>query len=100
MYDDFGCFIAGEWVNGQAPFEVVSPVSEKPRREDGSWHLEDKLSDEQLRQFVAEIKTIADEHEIPDEPFEISISDEVRKIVDEVLGPENVEAEETDDFGV
>lgn len=30
MYDDFGCFIAGEWVNGQALFEVLSPVSEKP----------------------------------------------------------------------
>lgn len=46
------------------------------------------LSDEEVRTMLADLKKLADDAEIPDEPFTIDIGDEVTKLVDEVLAPQ------------
>jgi hypothetical protein len=43
------------------------------------------LTDEEVRQLLADLKKLADDAEIPDEPHSIDIGDEVKKLVDEVL---------------
>jgi hypothetical protein len=43
------------------------------------------LTDEEVRTMLADLKKLADDAEIPDEPFTIDIGDEVKKLVDEVL---------------
>jgi hypothetical protein len=44
-----------------------------------------QLTDEEVRKLLADLKKLADDANIPDEPFEIDIGDEVKKLVDEVL---------------
>jgi len=44
-----------------------------------------QLTDEQVQKLLADLKKLADDANIPDEPFEIDIGDEVKKLVDEVL---------------
>jgi hypothetical protein len=44
-----------------------------------------QLTDEEVRQLLADLKKLADDASIPDEPFAIDIGDEVKKLVDEVL---------------
>ena len=46
------------------------------------------LTDEEVRKMLADLKKLADDAEIPDEPFTIDIGDEVKKLVDEVLAPQ------------
>jgi hypothetical protein len=55
------------------------------RREDGSREMKDSVSDGDLRVFVAQLKERADAAEIPDEPFEVKISEEFRQSVDRAL---------------
>ncbi len=43
------------------------------------------LTDEEVRKMLADLKKLADDAEIPDEPFTVDIGDEVKKLVDEVL---------------
>jgi hypothetical protein len=43
------------------------------------------LTDEEVRHSLARLKRLADEAGIPDEPFHLDISDEVKKIVDHLL---------------
>jgi hypothetical protein len=45
----------------------------------------DKLTDEQVQTMLADLKKLADDAGIPDEPFEIDIGDEVKKTVDQAL---------------
>jgi len=54
----------------------------------GTRQLKNKISDEELRSFLAELKDKADQAEIPDEPFEIRISEEFRNAIDRALGEE------------
>ena len=44
------------------------------------------LTDEEVRTMLADLKKLADDAEIPDEPFTIDIGDEVKRIVDRGLG--------------
>jgi hypothetical protein len=44
-----------------------------------------KVSDEDVRTFVANLKKLADDAQIPDEPFQIDISDELKKDIDKAL---------------
>ena len=44
-----------------------------------------RISDEDLRTFLANLKKLADDAEIPDEPFQIDVSEELKKDVDKVL---------------
>jgi len=43
------------------------------------------LTDEEVRQMLADLKKLADDAEIPDEPFTVDIGDEVKKLVDQAL---------------
>ena len=47
--------------------------------------LKPQMADEELRECLAEAKRMADEAEIPDEDYELRISDEIRRIVDQAL---------------
>lgn len=47
--------------------------------------VKENLSEEELRGFIEELKTIADEKMISDEPFVIDIPTEFEKLVDEML---------------
>ncbi len=47
--------------------------------------LKNTLTDEELRAFFADAKVVVDEHEIPDEEFEMKISEVVEGVVDEIL---------------
>lgn len=50
-----------------------------------SRQLKDSVSDEELRQFLAGLKKEADAAEIPDEPYQVQVSDEFRKAIDRGL---------------
>lgn len=52
--------------------------------------LKEKVTDEELRTFIAELKKFADEAEIPDEPYQVRIGEEVKKAVDKALGEGSV----------
>jgi hypothetical protein len=68
--------------------EELEPAMEHVtvQRAGGSRELKQSISDEDLRAFLSDLKEKADQAEIPDEPFEIRISDEFRKAVDRALG--------------
>ena len=51
------------------------------------------LSDEELARLLSDLKDEADEAEIPMEPFVVDFSDQLRKIIDEVLAGEAPEEE-------
>jgi hypothetical protein len=55
------------------------------RRADGSRTLKESVSDDDLRAFLSQLQERADAAEIPDEPFEIDISEEFRQAVDRAL---------------
>jgi hypothetical protein len=55
-------------------------------QENGSWRLRDRVSDADLRAFVAVAKTKADEANVPAEPVEFDPSDEIKRIVDKAMG--------------
>ncbi len=52
---------------------------------DGNRQLKESISDEELRTFLADLKQLADDAEIPEEPFEVNIGDEFKKAVDKSL---------------
>lgn len=82
-----GRFVRGltnEQIDEQALDEVMVHVAD--RGPNGDWNLRDKVSDEDLRAFLAAIKTKADEAEIPLEVEAVDPSEEFRRIIDDVLG--------------
>lgn len=64
------------------------------RQGDGEWRLRQKVSDEDLRKFIAAAGEAADVAEVPPELPAIDPSDEVKKIIDEVMFPGGEGAEE------
>ncbi|UUO04461.1 hypothetical protein M4951_13780 [Blastopirellula sp. J2-11] len=67
--------------------EQLDPAMEKiaTKDENGKWQMRNPLTDEELKSFVGEMKTIADENEIPDEDFNIDIVAEFKKAIDDAL---------------
>jgi hypothetical protein len=55
------------------------------READGSWKLKDRLTDDELRQFLEVAKIAAEKAEIPFEAEAFDPSDELKRIVDEAL---------------
>lgn len=53
----------------------------------GQWQLRESVSDEDLRKFLAEAKQEADAAEIPEEVEPIDPSEELKKVIDAVIGP-------------
>ncbi|MBC8873180.1 MAG: hypothetical protein H8E44_27415 [Planctomycetes bacterium] len=63
---------------------LLDPMTIQTR--DGNRQLKDTVTDQELRDFLAGCKQKADEAEVPDEPFEVKISEEFRRAVDSALG--------------
>ncbi len=66
--------------------EALDLITES--KADEQRELKDSLTDEEVREFIAACKTVVDEAEIPDENFQVKVSDAVKAIVDELLGEE------------
>jgi hypothetical protein len=64
----------------EAALEPVTKGTSEDNRQ-----LKETVTDEELRRFLEQLKQLADEAEIPDEPFEVKISDEFRQAVDRAL---------------
>jgi hypothetical protein len=56
------------------------------RQRDGGWRLRDRVSDDDLRAFLQEAKSQADDAGVADEPDDIDPSDEFKRIIDATLG--------------
>ena len=50
----------------------------------------DRLTDQEVRDMLADMKKLADDAGIPDEGFSIDVGDEVKKVVDKALAGKNV----------
>ncbi len=82
-------------------FEDLRPVMEiiADEKSQDNWRFKEELTDDELRQFITTLESIVDEHDIPDESFDVTISEELRSLVDELLGPDAeapMELEQTD----
>jgi hypothetical protein len=44
-----------------------------------------RLSDDEVREMLARLKQLADEAQIPDEPFTVDIGDTMKQVVDKAL---------------
>lgn len=58
------------------------------RQPDGSEQLKEHLTDDELKAFLEKAKEKADSANVPDEPFEVNIADEIEKAIDNVLKPQ------------
>lgn len=67
--------------------EQLDPAMEKIAHRDaeGKWEIEDEVTDEQLKEFIAEITKISDENNIPNEDFKVDIVAELKKAIDNAL---------------
>lgn len=80
-------FVSGvidERINEEAIEKVLSHIADL--QPDGTWVFRQKVSDEDLRAMLAAAKEEADAAEIPEDVPEVDPSEEVRQIVDRVLG--------------
>ncbi len=72
---------------GEEDFEpLMEVVCEK--QGENHYEIRDDLSQEQIQQFLAELETLVDTAEIPDEPYEVDIANEIDRIIDEVRSDE------------
>jgi hypothetical protein len=55
------------------------------KQPDRNWKFRDKVTDDEIRDFLAEAKKAADEAQIPEQPQEFDPSDEVKRIIDEAM---------------
>lgn len=60
-------------------------------QENGGWQLRDRVTDAELRAFVAVAKAEADKANIPEEPIDFDPSDEIKRIIDKAMGEELAE---------
>jgi len=72
-------------IDEQSTNSVLDHIGD--RDDDGNWQMRERVTDEELRAFLAEAKSRADQAEIPDEPEDIDPSDEFKRIIDETLNP-------------
>ena len=56
---------------------------------EGGRELKERVSDQELRDFLQECELRVDEAGVPDEPFEVRISEELKQAIDRALPPEN-----------
>lgn len=71
--------------------QVMASISSKDQN--GVRQPKDHVSDEELRAFLKEAKRLSDEANIPDEPYEIRLAPEFKKVIDAVIGAEPGEIE-------
>ena len=79
--------------DGDLTEDDVDPVLGKiaTKTDDGGWELPETLTDEELRTFLADAKLRADEVGIPETVEVVDPSDEIKRIVDSVLMPDDLE---------
>lgn len=80
-------FVSGvidERINEEDIEKVLSHIADL--QPDGTWIFRQQVSDEDLRAMLASAKKEADAAEIPEDVAEVDPSEEVRQIVDGVLG--------------
>ena len=65
--------------------QVMVHVADKD--EQGEWQLREQLSDDELRSFLAAAKQAADDASVAEDPEPVDPSDELKKVIDGVLGP-------------
>jgi hypothetical protein len=58
-------------------------------RPGGGREFREKVSDDELRAFLAECQRLADEAQIPNADFKVDIGAELKRLVDEVLGEQS-----------
>lgn len=61
------------------------------RQGDDGWQLRERVTDAELRAFLAVAKTEADKANVPDEPVEFDPSDEIKRIIDKAMGEQLAE---------
>lgn len=64
--------------------DVVKPIT--TLRPDGQWELKEKPTRLELDQFVENARSRADAAEIPDEPFDLNIAEELKKAIASARG--------------
>lgn len=67
--------------------EVLALIGDKDGR--GNWQLRDRVSDEELRAFLAKAHAEADAAGIEPQPEAVDLSDELKRIVDQALADPN-----------
>lgn len=76
-------------VDGQIPQastdNVLVHIADKDA--EGQWQMRQEVSDDELRQFLAAAKQEADDAGVPEEVEPIDPSEELKKVIDGVLGP-------------
>jgi hypothetical protein len=72
-------------ISQESADQVLAHVADKDAN--GEWKLREKVTDDELRQALATAKQQADEAGIPDEVPPIDPSAELKKILDDVIGP-------------
>jgi hypothetical protein len=66
-------------------FQDAMPDSMRQQVEGGKGQPRTKPTDEEVKEFLANLKKLADDAEIPDEEFKIDVSDELKKDIDKLL---------------
>ncbi|MBI1375850.1 MAG: hypothetical protein GC159_24335 [Phycisphaera sp.] len=74
-----------EAIPKEALEEVAAPISEPDPRQPGKTRLKQKATDEEVRQFIANLKQKADDASVSEEPFEINMAVEFKKVLDKAL---------------
>ena len=67
------------------PFSSISQDPNQPVQPGQPPQPKQQLSDEDLKKFLADLKALADEKKIPDEPYELNVGKEIKRIVDEAV---------------
>jgi hypothetical protein len=62
------------------------------KQPDGNWKFREQVTDEQMRAFLADAKKAADDAQVPEQPEHFDPSDEVKRIIDEVMAGEGADA--------
>jgi hypothetical protein len=65
--------------------QIDAAMAHVSTRQGDQWRLKEKVTDEELRAFLAEAKKAADEANVPEQPEEVDPSDEVKRIIDEAM---------------
>lgn len=72
-----------EKINRASIDAALAHVADK--RADNNWRFREKVSDAELRSFLADARKAADEAKIPEQIPSVDPSDEVKRIIDETL---------------
>jgi hypothetical protein len=69
----------------QKPFSSIAQDPNQPVQPGQPPQPKQQLSDEDLEKFLEDLKALADEKGIPDEPYELNVGKEIKRIVDEAV---------------